>query len=223
MSTINELSRTSDVLLFEEGIEVNFGRDAITVLSGSGKLVLGQVLGQITLGAASETHAGNTGNGVMTLDVTTPVLANARVGVYTVKCTAAAGNSGTFRVFDPTGRVLGDVVVGGTFADQIKFVIADGATDFIVGDTFLVTIAAGSGKYVPIAPAALDGSAIAAGVLLTAVDATSADAVSVAVVRGPAIMKTSGLTWTAGMTGGQKTTALTHLADLRILNSADYG
>src|SRR4051812_16268990 len=104
----------------------------ITLLSGQ-DCVRGTLLGKITLGAATETHAGNTGNGVMTLDGTTPVLANAKAGVYTVKCTAAASNSGTFRVFDPEGKVLGDVVVGGTFADQIKFVIADGATDFIVG------------------------------------------------------------------------------------------
>jgi len=223
MSTINELARVTDVLLFESGEQINFVRDAVTVLSGSNKLVLGQILGQITLGGASETHAGNTGNGAMTLDVTAPVLANATAGVYTVKCTAASANSGTFRVFDPRGRVLGDVAVAATFADQIKFVIADGATDFIVGDTFLVTVAAGSGKYVPVAPAALDGSAAAAGVLLGAVDATSADATGVAVTRGPAILKTSGIVYTAGMTTNQKTAALAQLLALVITNRQDYG
>jgi hypothetical protein len=224
-ATINEVKRPSDVLLFEEGEEVNFVRDGITIISGTLACAIGQVLGQITIGGATETHAGNTGNGAMTIDATTPILAGAQVGVYTVKCTAAASNSGTFRVFDPGGRVLGDVAVAATFADQIKFVIADGATDFIVGDTFLVTVAAGSGKWTQVTPAAVDGSAVAAGVLLSdAFTATlGADATAVAVTRGPAILKTGGLVWTSGMSAGQKTAALAQLASLRILARTDYG
>jgi hypothetical protein len=223
MSLLTETARISDVLLFEEGEEFNYVRDQITLVSGGAACVIGQVLGKITVAGATETHAGNTGNGAMTLDVTTPVLANAKAGVYTVKCTAAAANGGTFRVFDPLGEVLGDVAVAATFADQIKFVIADGATDFIVGDTFLVTVAAGSGKWVQVTPAALDGSAVAAGICILAANPTSADALSVAVARGPAILKAGGVVYTSGMTTPQKATALAQLQALGITTRTDYG
>ena len=51
----------------------------------------------------------------------------------------AGTNSATFRVTDPMGKVLGDVVYSGsgasaTFANRIKFAITDGSTDFVVGD-----------------------------------------------------------------------------------------
>lgn len=155
----------------------------VTLLSGQ-NCIRGTVLGRIAVGAVSETHAGNTGNGAMTLDASTPRLANAQVGVYTVKCTAAASNSGTFRVYDPLGNVLGDVAVAATFSDQIKFVIADGATDFIVGDTFLVTVAAGSGKYVKSLSAAIDGSQIPDCILAEDTDASSADVDTPGYFRG---------------------------------------
>lgn len=99
-------------------------------------------------GAAANNGAGaagaNTGNGTITLDATTPILAGAKVGVYSIKCIAAAADGGTFRVSDPDGYVLGDIVMAtgaGAFANDIKFALADGSSDFIVGDGFKVTVA----------------------------------------------------------------------------------
>ena len=97
--------------------------------------------------ASAAKSGGNTGNGTLTLDATTPVLAGAKVGVYTVRLITAATNAGTFRVEDPDGNVLGDVAVGGTFSDDIKFATADGSTDFAVGDGFDITVS-GGGVYV---------------------------------------------------------------------------
>lgn len=148
-----------------------------TLLSGENR-TRGALLGKITLGAVTETHAGNTGNGALTPDADTPRLANCQAGVYRAVCITAAGNGGVFRVSDPKGNVLGDVAVAATFANQIKFVIADGSADFIVGDTFLITVAAGSGKYVLSAAASLDGSQDPDAVLARATDATSADVVT---------------------------------------------
>ncbi|KAF0145105.1 MAG: phage protein Gp19 [Nitrospirae bacterium] len=145
-----------------------------TLLTGENR-ARGALLGKITLGAVSETHAGNTGNGVLTPDAATPILANAQAGVYKAACIAAAVNGGTFRVSDPKGNVLGDVAVGVAFANQIKFVIADGAADFIVGDTFLITVAPGSLKYKLSAAAAVDGSQVPDSILVEATDATAAD------------------------------------------------
>lgn len=125
----------------------------------------GTVLGQITLGTATAAAkgGGNTGNGTITMDVTTPVLANALAGVYTARCTVAGTNSATFRLTDPKGDVLGDASLSGagatlSFADQVKFVVTDGATDFVVGDGFDITVAAGTLKYIPSVKTAVDGS-----------------------------------------------------------------
>ena len=190
-------------------------QEAVTVLSGE-DLAVGHVVGKVTLGAVSETHAGNTGNGAMTLDATTPKLAGAQAGDYTVRCTAAASNGGTFRVFDPVGNVLGDVAVAATFANQIKFAIADGSADFIVGDTFTVTVAAGSGKVKEWNPANLDGSQVVAGVMYDAVDATSADQAGVITARD-AEVKAALLTYFTGADSGDETLAAAQLAAIGIV------
>lgn len=155
----------------------------ITLLAGQ-NLTRGTLLGKISTAGASATNVGNTGNGVIALDATTPVKANAKPGVYTARLITAAANGGTFRVEDPDGFVLGDVAVGATFDDDIKFVIADGATDFVVGDTFSITVAAGSGKYVQSLAAAANGSQVPDAILVHDTDATSADAEAVAYKGG---------------------------------------
>jgi hypothetical protein len=128
--TINELPRISDVLSFEEGEEVNYVRDFVTVASGTVASAVGQVLGKITA----------------------------------------------------------------------------------------------SGKYTQVAPAASDGSQTAAAVLLVAFSATlGADTQYVAVVRGPAVLKSTGLAYTSGMTGGQITTAQQQLTAAGMKVETAYG
>lgn len=83
---------------------------------------------------------GNTGTGTLTLDANTPVLAGRQAGVYQVRCTATAVNGGTFSVTSPSSEALGTVAVGSTFSSQIKFTIADGGSDFVVGDGFDITV-----------------------------------------------------------------------------------
>lgn len=177
-------------------------RSQITILSGAGKLLAGTVLGAVTLGAVSAAikGGGNTGNGVFTIDPTTPKVAGAKVGVYTARVIIAQANAGVFEIRDPTGIDLGVYIVGAAaFNNQIKFTIADGASDFIVGDGFDITIAAGSGKYVAFDPTALDGRQTAAGILWGDTDATSADKVAAALVRD-AEVNLAELVWGAGVT-----------------------
>lgn len=180
--------------------------------SGAVKHLPGEVLAKKAAGTAAATaNAGNTGNGTFTLDATTPVLPNAKAGIYAVRCTAAAANSGTFRVFDPNGEVIGDIVVGQTFSDQIKFVIADGATDFVVGDGFGVDVSVLSTTYVPLNPTATDGTQIAAALSFGTYDATAADVPGLAVVRD-AEVNGGELIWPAGITAAQIATAQGQLA-----------
>lgn len=175
---------------------------SITLASGENRK-RGAVLGKISGGAASAAakSGGNTGTGTLTMDASTPVLAGAKPGVYQVRFNAAATNNGTFRVTDPDGFVIGDVVMAagaGAFANDIKFAIADGATDFIVGDGFDVTVAAGSGKYKLAAAAATDGSAVPAVILAEDTDASGGDKVTVAYFG--AVVDENALTYGAGHT-----------------------
>jgi hypothetical protein len=197
-------------------------RETKTLISGQ-NLGAGTVLGAITIGAvtAAAKGGGNTGNGTCTPDATTPALAKAQVGIYTARCIVAGTNSATFRVTDPNGNVLGDANFSGSgaslaFANQIKFAITDGGTDFIVGDGFDITVAAGSGKVTQLAPAALDGSQNAVGILFYPTDARSGDKPAVITSRLTEVIS-SEITWPAGITAPQQAVATAQLAALAIL------
>lgn len=228
MALLTETTRISDVLLHEGFEEVNYTRDAITLLSGGSACVVGQVLGKINVGTATAAAkgGGNTGNGTCTLVTAQP---KAVAGVYKAIVEIAGTNSATWNLYDPNGELIDQKVYAGSGAtavfanDQIHATITDGSTDFVVGDEFDITVVAGSGKWVQVNPSATDGSNVAAGVCLLAADPTSADVASVAVTRGPAILKTGGLTWTSGMTTNQQTAALAQLAALGITSRTDYG
>jgi len=201
-------STLGDLLKYE--LNANYCRETVTLKAGI-SYALGSVLGKVSVGSAEAAAkaGGNTGDGTLTLDATTPVLARVKIGIYTVRCTAAATNGGTFEVQDRDGFVLGSVAVGATFADDIKFTIAAGDTDFIVGDGFDVTIAASpdSGKYRLSPATGVDGSETAIAVLLQATDATDADATGLIVARGPVILSEAALAFDASVDDAAKEAA----------------
>lgn len=223
MATYTELNRVGDWLRGElDGQALRYSRENITVLAGSGSeraLTSGMVLGKITKGAATGAAvAGNTGNGTITAAPT--VGAAAKVGVYRLVCIEPATDLGKFTVQDPDGILIGVATVGTEFTTHLTFTIADGSTDFASGDSFTITVAAGSGKWVQLALAGTDGSEDAAGVLV--LDATAPDGIDVtaaAIVRD-AVVVSDKLTWPSGITTNQKNTALAQLAALGIINRA---
>lgn len=288
MNLASDLGSVENRTLFA-GTEIPALTTKVTIAAGQ-NLKIGAILGKVTRGAASVAAktGGNTGNGTLTMDATTPLLANAKSGIYSVKClgvvptatgvpTVAAktgGNTGNgtltmdattplldnaqsgvyravciaikvtdpatpsrWRIYDPVGNVLeASLDAGGTFASQIKFVIADGAqdfalndqfnitvasedielfrvsdpdgfvigelhpgeifanqikfaladgeTDFVEGDEFIFTIAAGSGEYKLVNITAVDGSEVADKILSEDVDATLAAVNAVAYKTG---------------------------------------
>jgi hypothetical protein len=93
--------------------------------------------------------------------------------------------------------------------------LVSGAGELAPG-TVLGQITTG-GKYTTLAPAALDGSETAAGILWGAVDATAGDAAGVALLRGPAIVNRHEILWPEGATEPQIATATAALAVLGIL------
>lgn len=144
----------------------------VTILAGQ-NVVRGAVLGQITVGAVTaQAAAGNTGNGTIG---TLSAGAGAKPGVYKVMCIEPGANLGTFAVEEPDGNIIGRAIVGTPFAGAVNFTIADGATDFVPGDAFDVTVAFGSGKYRLSATASTDGSQRPKRILVDDTDATAAD------------------------------------------------
>lgn len=182
-------------------------------LNSGQNLVGGTVLGQLlTPGAA--TFVGTVGTrGAVTVAAT--IGPQTQVGTYKLICTAASANAGTFQLRAPDGSLVAFdtatviTVAGGAFtSDHLGITIADGATDFSVGDTY--TIAVTAGDYEILDPAEDDGAQIAAGILYGAVNATSADA-ACAVVARDAEVNANYLTWPDSITAGQKATATAQL------------
>ncbi|RJX35660.1 MAG: head decoration protein [Desulfarculus sp.] len=136
---------------------------------------------------------------------------------FTITVAPVDANVGLFQVVSPSGYVLPPLTVGVAYAgDHLNMTLADGDTDFAVGDLITITVAAGSGKWAPLTPAAVDGSQNAAGVLLFPVTVPDgADKLGVALVAD-AVVRLGALTWPDGITAGQKAAALAQLKALGI-------
>jgi hypothetical protein len=197
-------------------------RDKFTVAL-SQTLVPGQVIGKtavigsVTSSVAAD--AGNTGNGIFTIDGTTPVLAGAKNGIYRVINMLVSTNSGEFVVFDPKGKEIGRVAVGATFSNEIKFAIADGSTDFAIGDAFSVTVGIEETDYQVEAlnVSGTDGSQRAAGISWGSYVTDGSNTVKGTFITRNAEVRASDLTWPAGITAVQQADYIRQLEDLGIV------
>lgn len=155
----------------------------------------------------SQSYAG-TGNGVLTL-ADPAVSSKVKDGAYTAVCVTAAANGGTFRVEDPSGKLVGNATVGQAFDKEIKFTIADGATDFVVGDTFTITVAADAEDYQHVAydPAGTDGSEVPVAYSIYAVETGAGETKQTAVIDNDAELNGHCIAWPEGITAAQKADA----------------
>ncbi len=209
MTTINQGRRRGEFL---RGDIDDISFDAGTLLADQ-VLEAGTVLGQITNGTAVAAAGTNTGNG--TIGAVT-LGAQVLPGAYVAKITKAAANAGDFSVTDPQGDVVGIGTVAVAYNNGgLGFTIADGATDFVVGDTFTITVS-GTGKWRALNLAGTDGSQRAAAILYDNEDATGADKIVTLVTRHQEV-GLSDLIFPAGITGPQKTAALAQLAAIQIV------
>jgi hypothetical protein len=190
-------------------------RETVTVLSGQ-NLKAGHVIGKVTkAGTTTVTaDAANTGDGAMGA---VTVAADSKVGKYRLTIIEPATNAGAFIVQDPDGVDVGQGDVGTAFTGGgLSFTLADGATDFAAGDAFTIEVDAGSGKVVEHDPAGTNGSEVAAGILLGAVDATSADKAG-AIIASDAEVNLGELVFKTGMSQGDQDKAIADLKSLGIL------
>ena len=217
MNAHAESTYLGDVLKYEA--PNLYSREAVTVLAGDGTdrtLKSGTVIGRRTRSEATVTTGGsNTGDGAATLD--DPALGSrAEAGTYRLAC-ITAGATGTFQVLSPRGYRLPDLTVGTDYeGDHINLTVADGATDFVVGDTFTVEVA-GDGKVVAFDPAAVDGTAEAIGIAAYDVTAPDGADTEVTAILRDAILADRAIVWPAGITDTAKAAALVDLEARGIL------
>lgn len=210
MATQNEKKHAGEHIVSEFG---SISREAIVLILGQ-SLVAGAVLGRIEVAGASAVAGANTGDGTMGAIT---VGADAQEGDYILKITEAAANAGNFQVTDPEGDVIGLGAVAVAFSDGgLSFTLADGAADFIVGDTFTITVAAGSKKYTEHDAAATDGSQDAVAVLYDAVNATDVDAKGVSHERLCEVDGDS-ITWKTGISAGDKAAGIKNLKGAMVI------
>jgi hypothetical protein len=162
----------------------------LTITDGTSDFAVGDTATVTVTGVvpASASVTG-TGNGTCTL---IEARRDLKKGTYRVQCTVAGTtHGGTFTVTDPDGFLLQTVSMpdtpGGTVDfdnDQIAGRLTDGSTNFIVGDYFDIVVAIHPRQCVILNKAATDGSSVPYGILLEAIDASSAAKPAAVAIEG---------------------------------------
>lgn len=169
-----------------------------------------QTASSTTITATSAEASAVTGSGGGTFGAIT-VSNDAKPGNYLLKIIKAASGAGDFQVTDPDGVVVGNGTVAVAFSGGgLSFTLADGTPDFSVGDSFTITVAAGSGYYAQHNTAGTDGREKAAGILFEAVDATLVSAAGVGIVRN-AEVNADEISWKTGISDGDKAAGIESL------------
>lgn len=155
---------------------------SITLSSGQ-NLVRGAVLGKTAVSGTivGAAVAGNTGNGTIG---SLSVRGSAKQGIYHITCIEDITNGGHFSVQDPDGENIGTATVAKVYTGGIRFTIADGSTDFAVGDAFTATVSALAVEYQLSVANATTGIQYPDAILVEDTDATDADTQTVAYIAG---------------------------------------
>lgn len=225
-----EATRFNAVVKYEQEASVGICRDVVTVYEAGAKTYpIGTVLGRTFVSTSVTATAGtNTGNGAIG---TVTATGKAQRGTYTIRIIKAATNAGDFTVSDPSGAVTGYGTVAVAYSNQIAFTLADGATDFAVGDSWTVEVV-GDYKYKMVEATATDGSAVARAIYISANDgsfstssiAATTDTSVIALVRGAAIVGKETLTYGSSIdTAAEKTKLYGELESVGIICRTQIG
>lgn len=219
MNTLTEARHAGEFIISEGPGRIS--RDAVTIGS-SQTIAPGALLAKLATAAdvvaTVAAAAGNTGNGVLTM-ANPAVSPKVKDGVYTVVCVTAVADGGAFRVEDPNGKAIGNAIVGSAFDREVKFTISDGAADFIVGDTFTITIAADAEDFTWVAhdPTAVNGSETPSAVAIDGAVTGPGQTARVAAITRSAEVNGKVISWAAGITDAQKADAVQALAGTGII------
>lgn len=194
-------------------------RETLTIAqSGSERTVVaGRLLGRIrgavaapVAGAAATSGRDNTGNG--TFAATPTAGAGCKEGVYRLVILEPGTNVGTFGLFDPDGILVGTGVVASAYAGpHLAFTLQDGSTDFVSGDSFFITVAAGT-KYAEWDEDNTNGSEIPVAILGPQITVpAAADVKAACLVRDAEVNASEIQVPTSGTDANEKAAALAQL------------
>lgn len=188
----------------------------LAVLAGTVLGLIAANTGAVAVGAPAFT---GTGNGVLT-KANPAYGAGVLEGTYRIQLIDEGANAGDFEVVRPDGTIDGFASVGVAYDGQVKFTIADGATDFTSPAAFTlpVTIAdlAGVGQFGPLDLDGTDGTEDAAAIALYPVGSTDTIR-AVSLITRDCTVNGKCLEWPDGITDQQKATAVASLADRGII------
>lgn len=140
----------------------------------------GITVGVVTVGTAYA-------DGALSFTITAGVIPFQAGDSFDINVTSVPGNAGGFKVIAPNGDRLEDLTVGVAYTgNHFNVTVADGSTDWAVGDTIVITVA-DSGKVIE----ANSYENLLAGVLLETVDASAADAYAAAMVGDGTLVRAS--------------------------------
>lgn len=212
----------SSLLKFEVDPEIS--RATGTLLAGDGAprvLKMGQPVAKLKdngVTTVNVTPGANTGNGTLTLADPSSTTA-AKSGRYTVTFLAQGADAGEFEVEGPDGKIVGAGKTGAAFTKQVRFTIADGATDFVAGDQFFLDVGIvpgeNDGKIVAWNPTATDGSQIICGVCLKDCQAADGEDLpgGVLYARRMAVLYAGAIVWPEGLLAADAARALADMDD----------
>ena len=190
------------------GSAYNQGGLSFTLADGAVDFVAGDTF-TIHVPATVATLGTNVGNGTFG---TITVAAGAKPGVYSLTIIEPGTNVGTFVVTDPDGDDIGHGAVATAFsAGGLGFTLADGATDFVAGDQFRITVGGASGTYGAVNLASVTGLDVAVAVLRERIDTRDAARTGNVLFRDADILADQ-LTWPTGFTAAQKAAGIAQLA-----------
>jgi hypothetical protein len=160
-----------------------------------------------------------TGDGILTLE-SPATNSKAKDGRYTVLFTEAVANGGKFQVEGPDGKTIGEGVVGTIFNKEIKFTIADGATDFAEGDVIHIDVdfdEVSGEEYVAWDPNATDGTEKPVAMSIYMVTTGVGETQPVAAITRLSQLNKHCIAWPDGVTEAQKSAAADALAQSHIV------
>lgn len=202
-TTITRPKLQSAVIKTFSDEELSFEQELALANSGAsltpaGLFDIGLVVGKVAdlAPAAAVANGGNTGNG--TVGATTGQL-GIQLGTYNVEFIAATA----FNVYAPDGKLVAEGKTGVAFANQLGFTITAGGTAFVAGDGFTIAVAAGSGKIVPLSLTAVDGSAVAVGVVSRQATVSASVDTPVVCIERLGVLLADGLIYPSGASAPQ--------------------
>lgn len=218
MTQVFNETRGSGFYVVSEVGDGHRAREQVVMGIAPAAIEVGTVLGKtVVAGTAVASAVTGTGTGTITVDGTAPVGTKAKVGVYKFECIGAKTNGGSFAVTDPDGKALEPAFVGVTYdTPHLKLLIAD-ATDFVVGDSFTVTVAAAAhAYYYPLSLTDHTGKQTVAGILWNRVAISTAIQNAVATVRESEVLGEE-LVYPVGATDNDKAAINASLLALGII------